>query len=197
MLVSEISHRVVNEYSQAIAGIRLAARNAGSSEAREVLAAAATRLLSFAEAHRALQAPRTDAAVDIALYLEQLCEAVTAAALQERGILLALTATSALLPPARCWRVALIVSELINNGVRHGLKGGPGSICVELTADGQDICCRVVDDGCGSPQVKPGRGLAVVMGLADELGGTMGWRFTSTGTAAELVFPHSSEEIDA
>jgi NAD(P)H-dependent FMN reductase len=58
ILVEEISHRVVNEYSQAIAIIRLAAAEVVSREAREALGSAATRLIHFAEAHRALQAPR-------------------------------------------------------------------------------------------------------------------------------------------
>jgi two-component sensor histidine kinase len=195
VLVAEISHRVVNEYSQAIAGIRIAARNTASSEAREILATAVTRLHSFAEAHRALQAPRSGESLDLADYLQRLCEAVTAASLQERGIRLTLIADRAVLAPERCWRVALVVSELITNCVRHGLKNGPGCIRVEMVPEGTDIICRVSDDGCGAPHARPGRGLGVVMGLAEDLGGIVGWHFTPEGTVAELIFPHLIEEL--
>lgn len=194
VLVAEISHRVVNEYAQAIAGIRLAARTVASSEARAVLVTAASRLMNYAEAHRALQAPRAGGGADLAAHLETLCGTLAASHLQERGIHLTLTADPATLAAERCWRVALIVSELITNGVRHGLKGGPGNIGVEIAPDGPDISCRVTDDGCGSPCAKPGRGFAVVSGLADQLGGTVGWHFTPNGTSAELVFPHFIEE---
>ena len=54
ILVQEISHRVVNEYTQAIAGIRLAAAGVASPEGRLALVAAATQLHVYAEAHRAL-----------------------------------------------------------------------------------------------------------------------------------------------
>ena len=55
ILVEEISHRLDNEYAQVIAGIRLAAKGIASSEARAALTSAATRLLSYAEAHRAFR----------------------------------------------------------------------------------------------------------------------------------------------
>lgn len=197
VLVAEISHRVINEYSQAIAGIRVAAQRTASGEAQEILANAVTRLLTFAEAHKALQAPRPGDNLDLAEYLTRLCKAVTAASLQERGIRLILTADCATLSAERCWRVALIVSELITNGVRHGLKNGAGNIRVEVANDGPDISCRVIDDGHGSPKPKPGRGFAVVTGLAEELGGTMRWLFTADGTVAELIFPRTVEGLQA
>lgn len=189
VLVAEISHRVFNEYMSAIAGIQIAARGVASTEAREILATTVTRLVTFAEAHRALQAPNSGNGVDLAVHLERLCEALTAASLQERGVRLTLVANAATLAPERCWRVALVVAELITNSVRHGLNNGPGSIRVEIVPNAEHILCRVIDDGCGSPQVKPGRGLAVVMGLAEELGGSIGWHFSPGGTAAELVIP--------
>ena len=195
VLVAEISHRVVNEYSQAIAGIRVAARNIASSEAREILTTAVTRLHRFAEAHRALQAPRSGKTLDLADYLQRLCEAVTAASLQERGIRLTLIADRAVLTAERCWRVALVVSELINNSVRHGLKSGPGCIKVELAVEGTEIACRVSDDGCGALHARPGRGLGVVVGLAEDLGGVVAWHFTAEGTVAELIFPQLTEEL--
>jgi two-component sensor histidine kinase len=194
LLVEEISHRVINEYAQAIAGIRLAAREVASDEAQAALAAAASRLLSFAEAHRALQAPILSGNVDLAETLSRLCATMSVARLQERGIRLTLSAASVLLAADRCWRVALIVCELITNGMRHGLRGGPGNIRVEMEADDQTIICRVVNDGCGKGTIKPGRGFDVVTGLANEMGGGVGWCFAPDSTSAELIFPTVTPE---
>ena len=188
LLVQEISHRVMNEYSQAIAGIRLAARAVASDEARAAFATAATRLLSYAEAHRALQAPTSTGSADLADYLGRLCSTMTASRLQERGVRLTLSAESVTLSAERCWRISLIVSELITNSLRHGLKNGPGHIRVELEAGNPTIVCRIVDDGCGPSALKPGCGFKVVAGLASEIGGTVRWSFGPEGASAELIF---------
>jgi two-component sensor histidine kinase len=194
LLVEEISHRVINEYAQAIAGIRLAAREVASNEAQVALAAAASRLLSFAEAHRALQAPVLSGNVDLADTLTRLCATMSVARLQERGVRLTLSASSVMLAADRCWRVALIVCELITNGMRHGLQGGPGNIRVEMEVGDQTTICRVVDDGCGKGMIKPGRGFDVVTGLASEIGGWIGWCFAPDRTTAELIFPTADPE---
>jgi two-component sensor histidine kinase len=194
LLVEEISHRVINEYAQAIAGIRLAARGIAPGDAQSVLATAATRLLSFAEAHRALQAPASQGNLDLADVLGRVCATMSVARLQERGISLTLSAASVPLAAERCWRVALIVAELITNSMRHGLHGGPGNIGVEVETGGPATICRVVDDGCGKEPIEPGRGFDLVTGLASEIGGTVGWCFGRECTSAELRFPNIKRE---
>jgi len=114
ILVEEISHRVVNEYTQAIACIRLAAAGVASVEAREALTEAATKLRNFADAHRALQAPRSADSVDLGEYLARLCAANMAAGLQDRGVRLNLLCETVHLSSERCWRAALIVSEFVD-----------------------------------------------------------------------------------
>jgi two-component sensor histidine kinase len=189
ILVEEISHRVVNEYTHAIACIRLAAAGISSGDALEALTQAATKLRCFADAHRALQAPRPAEAVELGEYLARLCAANMAAGLEDRGVRLKLFCETIHLSSERCWRVALIVSELITNSVRHGRRGGPGVVSVELEDDDGAVVCRVCDDGRGALSVQPARGLSVVKGLAAELGGDVCWRFDALGTTAELTFP--------
>jgi two-component sensor histidine kinase len=189
VLVSEISHRVVNEYTQAIACIRLAAADAASAEARAVLTQAATKLRYFADAHRALQLPRSAEAVDLGEYLTRLCAASMAAGLQDRGVRLNLSCDTIQLGSERCWRVALIISELVTNSVRHGLRGGPGQVLIELSEDDGLVTCRVSDDGLAEPAPQPARGLCVVKALTAELEGEVCWRFGAFGTTAVLTFP--------
>jgi two-component sensor histidine kinase len=194
ILVEEISHRVVNEYTQAIAGIRLAAAGIASQEAREALTEAATKLRCFAEAHRALQLPRTSDDVDLGGYLSRLCAASMAAGLQERGVRLRLSCDAIHLSSERCWRVALIISELVTNSARHGLRGGPGHVVIQITEDADGIECRVSDNGCAEADAQPARGLTVVKGLAAELGGEVCWFFGLAGATALLTFPSGVRE---
>jgi two-component sensor histidine kinase len=189
VLVSEISHRVVNEYTEAIASIRLAAARLASAEARQILSEAAIILCNFADAHRALQLPRAASAVDLGDYLARLCAATMAAGLNQRGVRLRLSCDAIHMSSERCWRVALIVSELVTNSVRHGLQGGPGQVVIDLAEDGDLIACRVSDDGVAAPTIQPAQGLSVVKGLAAELDGDVCWRFGPSGTAAVLTFP--------
>lgn len=195
LLVEEISHRVVNEYAQAIAGLRTASRSIAPGEAQATLATAAARLLSFAEAHRALQAPIFKGELELTDSLTRLCETMSAARLEERGIRLTLAAEPVHLAAGRCWRIALIVSELITNAMRHGLRGGPGNIRVEVRVSQGSTICRVIDDGTCAGPIRPGRGFDVVTGLASEIGGDVGWRFGPDGTSAELSIPNALPEL--
>jgi hypothetical protein len=61
-IVAEITHRVFNEYTHAIAGLNHAAAHASDPGSRTSLSDAAERLRAYAEAHRTLQAPLVRAA---------------------------------------------------------------------------------------------------------------------------------------
>jgi two-component sensor histidine kinase len=197
ILVQEISHRVVNEFTHAIASLRLAAAGSASEEARETLTKAASQLRCFADAHRALQRPRSQDAVDVGEYLARLCAASMAAGLQDRGVRLNLSCDAVYLNAERCWRTALIVSELVTNSVRHGLRGGPGQVAIELLEDGEAVVCRVSDNGVANPLTQPARGLCIVEGLALDLQGEVTWRFGASGTTALLTFPKAPTRPDA
>jgi len=197
ILVEEISHRVVNEYTQAIACLGLSAAGLASVEAREALMGAATQLRNFAEAHRALQRPVSDEAVDVGEYLARLCAASMAAGLHDRGVRLSLSCDAIHLSAQHCWRVALIVAELVTNSVRHGLRGGPGQVTIHLVDNEEAVACRVSDDGTSEPISHAARGLSVVKALAADLEGDVIWRFGVGGTTAVLTFPKTLERRSA
>ncbi len=191
LLVAEISHRVVNEYSLAIAMLRLAAAEQTSLDASMALTRAAEHLRDHAELHRALQAPSHPCPSDLSAHLEKLCAALTKAALNQRDVSLTLITESVLLDADRCWRATLVVSELVINALRHGLGGRPGQLAVELGLVHGDVVCRVSDSGYGdTPKPpKPAQGMTLVQGLAASLGGRVDWRFSAQGGAAQFAFP--------
>jgi two-component sensor histidine kinase len=188
-LVEEFNHRVLNEYSEAISTLALAAASAPDRCSELALTSAAIRLRAHAEAHRALQAPIYDGPMDLAAYIAQLCASLSKAQLAERGVRLTVRADEVWLDADRGWRVGLIVAELIRNGSRHGLSGGPGAIGVEISETADGISCSVFDNGHGVSAPALGRGRRVVMALADELGGEVDWSFAPTGCCARLDIP--------
>ena len=193
LFVDEIEHRVANEYAMAMASIRLAAAKSASAETKAALAGASQRLRDFAEAHRALQAPAAAGLVDLPAYLTRLCQALSRASLNERGIRLTLSHQDVELEAGRCWRVGLIVSELITNAFRHGLGDLTGAIAVEIARSSGTILCRVRDNGRPPSVIVPGRGARLVDALAAELGGFIERRFDASGTTVLLSFPEDLE----
>ncbi len=192
-MVEEITHRVLNEYTEAIASLTLAAASTPDIRSQGVLRSAAVRLRAQAEAHRALQAPVHDGPVDLADYLTRLCACLTDAQLAERGVRLTLSADEVWLDAGQCWRVGLIVAELIRNATRHGFSGGPGAIRVDVGVGLGRVACRVSDDGCASSPTGGGRGRRLVETLAADLGGWVDWDFSPAGCCARLAFPQASD----
>lgn len=187
-LVEEITHRVLNEYAEAISALALAARAAPDARTEVTLRAAASRLRAQAEAHRALQSPAGAGLMDLGDYLARLCATLSEAQLAANGVRLTVSADEVWLDADRCWRVGLIVAELIRNAARHGLSGGPGNIRVETTETLGQISCQVRDEGSGAPLASGGRGRRLVQALAGDLGGSVDWNFTPSGCRARLEF---------
>jgi two-component sensor histidine kinase len=197
MLVGEISHRVLNEYTHVIATLAIARAETTDLTARSALAAAEHRLLAHAAVHRALRPPPAGQPYDLGTYLAGVCGALACASLRDRGVRLTLVPGDVSLAAERCWRVALIVTELVNNAVRHAFRGGGGWVLVEVGVDGQAICCRVSDDGrAASVEPLPGLGRNIAESLAQALGGAIQWRFEPTGTSAVLRIPADPTPLD-
>jgi two-component sensor histidine kinase len=189
-LVAEISHRVLNEYTHAIASLSLAAADTTNIDARHALTMAARRLRHYADVHRALRPPCGLGQADLGEYLKTLCTAHSLGSLRDRAVQLTFIQRESSMEADRCWRVGLIVSELVTNATEHAFAGCSGAIVVELFGSGGLIYCRVSDNGrAASYSPRPGRGCAIVEGLTRELGGQVEWSFSPEGTTVVLAVP--------
>lgn len=136
LYVAELLHRVSNEYASAISLASVMASRTSSHEAKSALETVIEHLLQLATTHRVLLPPVVDGTADLGDYLTRLCQAKVAAELERRGTTLRLAVVSPVaLDPARCWRVGLIVSELITNAARHGLPSARGEIFISVAAN--------------------------------------------------------------
>jgi two-component sensor histidine kinase len=189
LLLREFSHRINNEFASAIGVISIAARSA-NDEAKVALAAVQDLLQNYALVHQSLRMPEHASCIDAAAYLRQLCRAISRSKLESKGIELRLVERTFQMNSERCWRLGLIVSELITNAERHAFRNGGGLICVELLASLSFVECRVTDNGTGEANTRPpGHGLKIVEALAKSLGGTIDQRFGPHGATAVLIFP--------
>jgi two-component sensor histidine kinase len=189
VLVEELTHRVINEFTHAIMSIDEVARQTSNPEAMAVLSNAIIILRAYAAAHRALQAPHTSGPTKLGDYLARICRALSSARLREQGVQLTIRQGDITMDAVRCWRVGLIMAELINNAVRHGFSGGPGDIDIDCFVEGSVVRCRVSDNGREAMETPPARGRFLVEALASELGGEVGWHFSASGTTVVLTVP--------
>jgi two-component sensor histidine kinase len=189
LLLDELTHRVNNELNSAIGIVTAAAARSSATEVKVALGRVRERLESWARVQLALQMPDYDTLIDASTYLRQLCHALVRSQLNWQDIELSLRTAPLQLRAVQCWRMGLIVAELVTNSARHAFSGNGGVINVELGSCLAGVECCVEDNGEAVADVRPGRGLRIVAALTEKLGGTLDQRFGPRGTRSMLTFP--------
>jgi two-component sensor histidine kinase len=195
VLLHELNHRINNEFTAAIGVATVAAARSGNEEVKAALTDVAELLHRYANVHRLLQMPDHDTLVDAAAYLRQLCLSISRSQLDARQISLVLSAQSLRLQAERCWRLGMIVHELISNAARHAFESRGGAIRVAVWQDGAFVKCSVQDSGSVTTSIAPGHGLKIVNSLSRALGGCLRQTFGVQGSKSLLVFPRDGEPV--
>jgi two-component sensor histidine kinase len=196
-LLLELNHRISNEFTSAINVVSVAALHTVNDEVKAALSDVVELLHKYADVHRALKKPDRDAIVDGADYLRTLCRSVSRSKLDRRGIKLLFSSDSMWLHSERCWRLGMIVHELVTNATRHAsFEGGIGEIRIDLSRNDGFVKCVVSDNGAPPANVRPGRGLTILSELTQSLGGLIEHSFVN-GASTTLVFPLTQDERPA
>ena len=196
LYLDEVMHRILNDYTVMLSTVRYAALTVSDAKTGAALDEITHRLNASATAFRALSPPLDHAPRDLDEELETLCANLTASILAKEGIQLSFGADPVQLDAQRCWKICLVVSELLTNAARHAFLGRErGSIAVELAAFAGMIRCVVIDDGIAPEKVVPGRGSAILDAIAAELGGTLSRQYTGLGSTMVLEVP-LTEHLD-
>ena len=170
-LLRELNHRINNQLAAAINLISIEAVRAEGTEAKASLSGAVELLHGCAEVHRALRMPEPERLIDAEVYVRRLCSALTAL-LNRLDIQLAFKGGSLPLQPQRCWRLGLIVNELVTNVAKHArFEARSGHITIKLAQREGIVNCVVADNGSASPSGRQGQGLRIIRALARSLGG--------------------------
>jgi two-component sensor histidine kinase len=190
LYVDEIMHRVLNDYTAMLAVVHLASRKGSDLDTDLALERVARRLNASATAFRALRPPSDHGARNLDEELEILCTALSQSILPEKSTHLALSVEPVCVPAQVCWKICMIVSELVTNAARHAFAArSDGAIAVDLSVRACAIRCAVIDDGRAETVIIPGRGTRIMDAIATELGGTIERTHTSKGSAVALCVP--------
>ena len=193
VLLHELIHRINNEYSSLISAVSRTAARAVNQDVKVALADIIEVLYHHTELRRALQMPEDDTHIDAAAYLEKLCQSISRSKLDDMKLDLVVATSPLQLQSDRCWRLGLIVYELITNAARHAFANGSGQVRVELWRARKFVECSVTDDGSAPADVQRGRGLTIVHELVEDLDGRIYQKFGHTGSRSILTFPYNAE----
>ena len=129
LLLRELNHRISNELTCVICAISAKATQSDNVAVKAALFDVADLLHQCADVHRALRMPDQGHLTDAARYLQQLCFSVTKYRLDRLAIRVVFSADDLGLEAERCWKLGLIVSELLTNVARHAQFDGSIQNC--------------------------------------------------------------------
>jgi two-component sensor histidine kinase len=196
-MIQEMHHRIKNNLQTVADLLSLEVLEGGTSPPEGRLRESIARVKAIAAVHELLSADNVGE-TDV----RRLAEAVLSGVLRTMGGLTGGVTTevrgpSIMVSSKQATALALVLNELINNALLHGLAArGVGGLRVELAASNGTVEVRVVDDGVGLPPdfdiARSGHlGLRIVGTLvAKDLGGTMELR-SNDGCEAVVRFPRA------
>jgi two-component sensor histidine kinase len=174
-------------------GARAAERAAdyGPDEVNMLLTGMACRIDAVGQVHKILSTAPQEAVVDLGEHLQKMCSAMRPLVSLIGPVELCCDpGPDCMVPTENIVPIALIVSEMVTNAVKHAHPAGvAGRIDVGCHLDGSRIIVEVTDDGVGLPEnfdVLDGGdlGFKMVRALASQLGalpifdsGPLGLRF--------------------
>jgi len=195
LLLRELNHRIKNELTSAIYAVSAKAVHSDSVAVKAALLDVVDLLHQCADVHGALHMPDQGRLADAARYLQQLCFSMTKYRLDRPAIRVLFSADDLRLEGERCWKLGLIVSELLTNVARHAqFDAGDPELRVELMLAGNVVKCRVYDNGSAPEPIRRGRGLAIIGELASSLGGRVHTSCAAEGSSFLLTFPLTEAE---
>ena len=195
LLLRELNHRVRNELTSAIYAVSARAVQSDSVAVKAALLDVVDLLHQCADVHRALRLPDAGRLTDAARYLQQLCFSITKYRLDRLAIRVLFSADDLRLEGERCWKLGLIVSELLTNVARHAqFVDRRPELRVELMLAGNVVKCVVSDNGSAPDPIRRGRGLTIIGELASSLGGRVHTSCAAEGSSFLLTFPLTEAE---
>ena len=195
LLLRELNHRIKSELTSAICAVSAKAVRSDSVAVKAALLDVIDLLHQCADVHRALRMPNQERLTDAARYLQQLCFSITKYRLDRLAIRVLFSADDLRLEGERCWKLGLIVSELLTNVARHAqFDDRHPELRVELRLAGNAVKCSVSDNGSAPEPIRRGRGLAIIGELANSLGGRVHTSCAAEGYSFLVTFPLTEAE---
>jgi two-component system, sensor histidine kinase PdtaS len=169
--IREIHHRVKNNLQTVAALLRLQARRLDLPEARIALEEAVRRVRAIALVHDTLS-HTLDGPIDFDPVADRLIVMVGEVSAAESGSLPRRVGSFGLLPAGLATPLSMVLTELLQNALEHGLRGRSGVVEVSTRRLENELEIVVADDGEGLPigfslSASPRLGLQIVRTLVE------------------------------
>jgi two-component system, sensor histidine kinase PdtaS len=180
--IREIHHRVKNNLQTVAALLRMQSRRLPDSEARAALDEAVRRVGTIALVHETLS-QGLDETVDFDAIVARGLADVVEVATRDVPVRAERSGSFGRLRAEDATALAMVVTELVHNAIKHGLArtGGVVSVRAVRSRDEHDelLTVTVTDDGSGLPEgfdpVASGLGTQIVTSLVQDLRGRITW----------------------
>jgi two-component sensor histidine kinase len=200
--IREIHHRVKNNLQTVAALLRLQARRLDLPEGRAALEEAVRRVRAIALVHDTLS-QTMDGPIDFDQVADRLIAMVGEVSAAESGSLPRRVGSFGQLPAGLATPLSMVLTELLQNALEHGLRGRSGVVEVSTKRVDEALEIVVADDGEGLPvgfslSASPRLGLQIVRTLVEgDLRGSLDVRpRPGGGTLATLRIPVGTGDQD-
>lgn len=152
LLIRELEHRTKNNFAMVSALLNMQSRSHKSSQVKDALEMASTRVNSFAAIHDSIYSSGDfQENIDVADYLKALSESLRKAFVANSNIDITLTAASHRMERDKAVALGLILNEVVTNAVKHAFPNDrPGLIHISFVANQSDPWALTIsDNGCG------------------------------------------------
>jgi two-component sensor histidine kinase len=198
LMLEELAHRTKNDLQTLNSLLRLQARSVDEGDAKSALMAAADRTNVVARMHDRLRRRNRAPVIDLARFLEDICDDIRKAHFEMRPIGLRTHLTPVIVDARRAASVGLILNELVTNALKYAFPDDrAGTIIVRLGCNGSMIELTISDNGIGFDSATPrgtGVGQRLVRALTQQLDGIFSTESTpGIGTTCRFAIPLSEE----
>jgi two-component sensor histidine kinase len=169
--IREIHHRVKNNLQTVAALLRLQARRMELPEGRAALEEAVRRVKAIALVHETLS-QTLDGPIDFDEVADRLIAMVGEVSVPESASLVTRVGSFGQLPTDLATPLSMVLTELLQNALEHGLRGRAGVVEVAARRHDHELEIAVADDGAGLPidfslSASPRLGLQIVRTLVE------------------------------
>lgn len=189
--IREIHHRVKNNLQTVAALLRMQSRRLKSPDGKEALRDAMRRVSSIAVVHETLsQALTEEVAFDD--ICDKILDMVGDLAAAQGTVIAKREGSFGVIPADAATSLSMVVTELCQNAVEHGLDNESGHVTVRPVRDNDHLTVTISDDGAGLADdfvlgEQTSLGLSIVSTLVEDMTGTIELRRRTDGPGTEAV----------
>lgn len=196
--IREIHHRIKNNLQTVAALLRMQSRRLTSEEGKEALRDATRRVSSIAVVHDTLSR-NLDEDVAFDEVCDRILRMVGDLASSDGYVDAKREGSFGVVAPDTATSLAMIITELCQNAIEHGLGSGSGKVRVAPSRKDGTLRVDILDDGVGLPDdfvlgQQTSLGLAIISTLVADLGGSVSIAARDDGqqgTCARVELPTS------